>query len=117
MVTVYTQCMMMEMKFTAQEVRDLKFVYKTFDVQGRDQIDTTELRKALSHLGFKVNLKTLQQLVQDADHGLQRPNSKTVAKHDGADFEGFLHIVAKLQGTSYDQQEEILKVSSAPVVV
>ena len=96
-------------QLTAQEVRDLEFIFKTFDVQERGLIEVDEVRKALNHLGFKVSRKIVQQLLQDLE--LDSGGSSHKPKVGTADFEGFLHIVAKLQGTSYDQHEELLKVS------
>lgn len=94
--------------FTAQEVRDLEFVYRTFDVNGRGMLEGEEVRKALRLLAFKVSRKTVLQLLQDLQvSNSPRANSR---QRNAANFEGFLEIVAKLQGSSYDQHEEIVQV-------
>ena len=51
--------------FTAQEVRDLQFVFRTFDVNGQDILETEDVRRALRLLAFKVSRKTVQHLLQD----------------------------------------------------
>ncbi len=89
-------------RFTAQEVRDLEFVYKVFDVTGSGVIDSEEVNKALRLLGFKVSRKTVRQMLQDLDVST-RTKSET-------NFDGLLEIVAKLQGSSFDQHEEIMEV-------
>lgn len=96
--------------FTAQEVRDLEFVYRTFDVNGRDILEGEEVRKALRLLTFKVSRKTVQHLLQDLQ--VWDSPSSTSRQRNTANFEGFLEIVAKLQGSSYDQHEEIVQVNS-----
>lgn len=90
--------------FTSQEVRDLEFVYRIFDVAGRDVIESGEVKKALRLLAFKVSNSTVQHLLQD----LQLSN--TPRQRNTTNFEGFLEIVAKLQRNSYDQHEEIAQV-------
>jgi hypothetical protein len=89
--------------FTAQELRDLEFVYKIYDVSGCGIIENEELRKALRLLGFKVNGKTVHQLLQ----GLGTSTRAKASSTNAVDFEGFLEIVTKLQGASFDQHEEI----------
>lgn len=96
-------------EFTAQEIHDLEFVFRTFDCEGRGLIQAEEVRKALGHLAFKVSRKTVQQLLQDLELANSKSASRKIA--GSTDFEGFLNIIAKLQGTSYDHYDEIAKVS------
>lgn len=93
--------------FTAQEVRDLEFVYKLFDVTGCGEIGGEDVRKALRLLAFKVNGKAVHQMLQD----LAVSSTTKARSRNAADFEGFLEMVAKLQGSSFDQHEEIMDVS------
>lgn len=104
----YKYAMEFGKEFTAQEVRDLEFVFKTFDGEGRGLIQAEEVRKALGHLAFKVSRKAVQLLLKD----LELVNSKSASRNTAGstDFEGFLHIVAKLQGISCDHYDEIIKV-------
>lgn len=92
--------------FTAQEVRDLEFVYNIFDVTGCGVIEGEEVRKALRLLAFRVNRKTVHQMLR----GLEM-STKTKAPTKAVNFESFLEIVAKLQGSSFDQHEEIMDVN------
>lgn len=87
---------------TAQEVRDLQFVYQLFDVSGRRLIGNEDLRKALKLLGFNISRKAVQKMAQDVEVSKSLKNLTS--------FDNFLQIVAELQGTSYDQHEEILQV-------
>lgn len=87
---------------TAQEVRDLQFVYQLFDVSGRRLIGNEDLRKALKLLGFNISRKAVQKMAQDVEVSRSLKNLTS--------FDNFLQIVAELQGTSYDQHEEILQV-------
>lgn len=91
--------------FTAQEMRDLEFVYKLFDVQGGG-IESEDVRRALRLLGFKVSRKTVLQMLQDLKVSTGGMKSRAT------DFAGFLEMVAKLQGISFDQHEEILQAFS-----
>lgn len=95
----------MSSSFTSQEVRDLEFVYRTFDVNGQGFIEGEEVRKGLRLLGFKVSHKIVQHMLQDLN------SEQTKKLRNATDFEGFLEIVAKLQGSSYDQHEELLQVT------
>lgn len=92
--------------FTAQELRDLQFVYKIFDVNGGGSIQGEEVRKALRFLAFKVTRVAVQQML----HDLQLSSVTKARSRNLADFEDFLEIVAKLQGLSFDQHEEIMQV-------
>lgn len=88
--------------FTAQEIRDLRFVYRVFDVNDGDVLEGEEVRKALRLLGFKVSRKEVRYQVSN----LQGANSRKST----INFGGFLEIVARLQKSGYDQHEEILQV-------
>ena len=92
--------------FTAQEVRDLQFVFRTFDVNGQDILETEDVRRALRLLAFKVSRKTVQHLLQD----LQTSGCYNSLQRNSTNFDGFLEMVAKLQGSSYDQHEELMQV-------
>ena len=91
--------------FTAQEIRDLRMVFGAFDVSDRGLVDAEDLRRALRVLGFKVSRRTVQEMGRDVDvEGTLRGR---------VDFEGFLQVVARLQGSSYDSHEEIIQVCSS----
>ena len=92
--------------YTKQEIRDLEFVFRVFDVSGCGVIDSDEVRKALRLLAFKVNRKTTYQLLQGLDVSAKPKGSK-----NEVDFDGFLEIVTKLQRSSFDHHEEIMKVN------
>lgn len=95
--------------FTAQEVRDLRMVFGAFDVSDRGLVDAEDLRRALRVLGFKVSRRTVQEMGRDVDvEGTLRGR---------VDFEGFLQVVARLQGSSYDSHEEIIQVCSSRLTV
>ena len=94
--------------FAAQEVRDLEFVYKIFSVEEKATLDNDELRKALRLLGFKASHTTVQQMARDVVLSSSQTKQST---RNQTDFEGFLQIVAKLQGSSVDQYEEIKQVN------
>lgn len=93
--------------FTAQEVRDLEFVYKIFDPSGCGDIGGEEVRKALRLLSFKVSGQIIHQML----HDLAVSTTTKTRNKNAADFECFLEIVAKLQGTAFDEHEEIMDVS------
>ena len=95
--------------FTAQERRDLEFVYKVFDVEGKAAIEHQMLRKALRLLGFKISSRTVQQMSEDVRVSTCIKNSHST--RNLTNYEGFVQIVSKLQGASYDQYEEILQVN------
>ena len=108
-VAVDTSCSKRKMSasagFTAQEVRDLRMVFGAYDVSARGLVDAEDLRRALRVLGFKVSRRTVQEMGKDVDvEGTLRGR---------VDFEGFLQVVARLQGSSYDSHEEIIQVCSS----
>lgn len=99
--------------FTSQEIRDLEFVYQTFDVNGRGLIEGEEVRKALKLLGFKVTHKMVLQMLQDLVISTSPPITSKSRTRNVANFEGFLRIVSRLQGSNYDQHDEIMQVALA----
>lgn len=91
-------------EFTAQEVRDLRMVFGAFDTSAGGLVETEDLRRALRVLGFKVSRRSVQEMGKDVD--------VKGTLQGQVDFEGFLQIVEKLQGSSYDSHGEILQVES-----
>ena len=98
--------------FSAQELRDLQFVYKIFDVTGCGSIQGEEVRKALRLLAFKVTRVEVQQMLHDLQLSSVTTDVTKARSRNSADFDEFLEIVAKLQGLSFDQHEEIMQVGS-----
>ena len=94
---------MSKLGFTAQEIRDLQLVFDVFDSVHRGYIQHEDLRRALKILGFKVSRASVQQLTSD----IEIPG-KTVRGQ--TDFDSFLQMVSKLQGSSYDKHGEIIQV-------
>ncbi len=93
----------MELGFTPQEVTDVRVVFDVFDVPGRGWIPLDDLRKALRLLGFKISRERVQQVAAEVQ-GKALMRGQT-------DFPAFLHMVSKLQGSSYDKYGEIVQVS------
>ena len=107
----------MAKKFSEQELRDLQYVFQLFDGGGNGFLEIEDLRKALGLLGLKLSFKNLRQMAQDVELSKWRAASSSVGggsksrfdntKKPKTDLQGFLHIVAGLQDTSYDHYEEM----------
>ena len=83
-------------------MRDLQTVFTVFDPSARGWVEGEDVRKALKTLGFKCSRRSVQEMIRDVD-----------VKGEGrgrVDFDGFVQVVAKLQGASYDTHGEILQV-------
>jgi len=86
-------------QLTPQEIRDLKLVYDTFDIQDKGKMASPELKKAMKVLGFKVSKEQSRKIVRDVG-----------SKHHGfLDFNEFLDVVIEQQGDSRDVYDEILQ--------
>ncbi|XP_039257620.2 uncharacterized protein LOC120334220 [Styela clava] len=82
---------------TTQEIRDLKVVFDTFDVDNSNTIDLKELRRAMKILGFRVTRREVKEMMADVD----------VTNRGCLNFNDFLALVIERQSDSRDIFEEI----------
>ncbi|XP_033628809.1 caltractin-like [Asterias rubens] len=81
-------------ELTPQEIRDLRFVFDTFDNEHRGSIDFDDLRRAMRVIGFKINQDDLNEVSGEVS-GLDRPQINL-------EFEQFLELVIYKQGDARD---------------
>ncbi|XP_078497203.1 uncharacterized protein LOC144753355 [Lissotriton helveticus] len=83
-------------KLTAQEIRDLRFVFNLADTDGNGFLKQADVLKALDLLGFVISDKELRTITDQLD------------THDGLlNFKAFQELVAEWHGDSRDYYEEI----------
>lgn len=101
-------------QFSAQETRDLRFVFDLFDTAGEGRVSPDDARKALRLLGFKS--AETHSAVQEALRRsfIYRRRQQQQQQHGQRSrelsFDDFLAAVAKLQGCSYDAHGELMQV-------
>ena len=84
---------------TEDEVMEIKEAFDLFDSDGSGEIDTDELKQALSNLGIDAKNQTLQNMINDID----KNNSGTI------DFDEFIEMMtAKM--SDKDTREDLKKV-------
>ncbi|XP_038072511.1 caltractin-like [Patiria miniata] len=81
-------------ELTPQEVRDLKYVFDTFDNEHRGFIDADDLRRALRVMGFKVTQDDLTEMIADVNGGTAPRREVTFAQ--------FLEVVVYKQADARD---------------
>ncbi|XP_074642194.1 uncharacterized protein LOC141899663 [Tubulanus polymorphus] len=84
-----------------QEIRDLRFVFKTFDANEDGLLTSHELEQAFKVLGFKVT--PADATIMCSESGLMRKAAPSV------DLNDFLGYVIERQGESYDFKDEIVQ--------
>ncbi|XP_030844064.1 caltractin-like [Strongylocentrotus purpuratus] len=83
-------------QFTAQELRDLRMVFDTFDKDRKGYIDAFDLRRALRVLGFKLSHEQIDEAIADIGRRIGEVS-----------FSDFVELVAHRQGDSRDIYGEI----------
>lgn len=73
--------------FTPKDLKDIKYVFNTFDTDQSGSIDDKELAQALERLGEKVDEKRVAQLIEEVD----------LDKDGTIDFKEFLVMVKSLR--------------------
>ncbi|XP_065186773.1 uncharacterized protein LOC135817499 [Sycon ciliatum] len=86
-------------QLSAQDIRDLRLVFDTFDTRSKGLVNEHELRRAMKCLGFRMSQKATQEAIADL----------ALSSASALNFEEFLHCVILHQGDSRDMHEEILK--------
>ncbi|XP_041452928.1 caltractin-like isoform X2 [Lytechinus variegatus] len=83
-------------QFTAQELRDLRMVFDTFDKNKKGYIDAFDLRSAMRVLGFKLSHEQIDEAIADIGRRIGEVS-----------FPDFVELVAHRQGDSRDIYDEI----------
>ncbi|XP_029464997.1 caltractin-like isoform X2 [Rhinatrema bivittatum] len=85
-------------KLTAQEIRDLQFIFNLSDTEDLGSLNSKQTLKALELLGFMISEQDLSKIRKQLD-----------LKDGKTTFQAFQVLVAERRGDPYDHYEEIIQ--------